>query len=453
MVGAVVTALILATPYVTFGFESPSGHLVLNSLDGCVGLLVAYLVHGRFLRHQRLQDLLLSHGLALLVLAGLGLSYVTQLRSGISEGTLEVWLPLTVRVLGAMLIAAAALVGPRRTVEPQSRHLWAGLPTLAVVALLVAVYWLVAPALPVALDLGVVPSSAQHPILTGHPVLLAAQFVAGLCFGLAALLFTLQADGCDNELLRWLGPACALGAFARLNYCLYPSLYTDWLYTGDLLRTGFYLVLLVGAMREIRQYWSDQAHLAVLEDRRRLAGELHDGVIQELTYIRAEALLAGPGKKSQIVGACDRALGEARAAVHALGSQGDQPLSSVLERATAQLAEQYQVEVHFQMDGSVDAEPRQRHALVRIAREAVTNAVRHGGASRIRVALSCCSGGRTLSVQDDGAGFEVTAAGARPLSAAGGYGLISMRDRARSLPGALSIESAPGDGCVVRVTW
>ena len=69
---------------------------------------------------------------------------------------------------------------------------------------------------------------------------------------------------------------------------LFPSLYTDWLYTGDFLRTGAYLLLLIGAVSEIQHYWHVQAELAVLDDRRRLARELHDGVIQELAYIKSE---------------------------------------------------------------------------------------------------------------------------------------------------------------------
>ena len=55
----------------------------------------------------------------------------------------------------------------------------------------------------------------------------------------------------EDELLRWLGPACALLGFARVNYLLFPSLYSGWLYTGDLLRTAGYACLLVGAAREI----------------------------------------------------------------------------------------------------------------------------------------------------------------------------------------------------------
>jgi signal transduction histidine kinase len=264
--------------------------------------------------------------------------------------------------------------------------------------------------------------------------------------------FTAQADDCDNELLLWLGPGCALAAFAWLNYVLFPSLYTDWLYTGDLLRTCFYVLLLLGAVREIQQHWTAQAELAVLDDRRRLARELHDGVVQELSFIRAQTG-ATPGDSEtnqQIRRASERGLEEARAAVAALGTQGDDPLSVVLERATRQLAEQYGVEVELDLDEAIVVGPDERHALVRIAREAVTNAIKHGAARRICVVLVRDASGRHLVVDDDGSGFDVRAAQRRMT---GGYGLVSMRDRASGLDGRLDIESTPGAGSLVRVTW
>ena len=64
------------------------------------------------------------------------------------------------------------------------------------------------------------------------------------CFLTASVLFAARASSRHDEVLRWLGPACALGGLARVNYVLFPSLYSDWVYTGDLLRTACYVVLL-----------------------------------------------------------------------------------------------------------------------------------------------------------------------------------------------------------------
>ena len=261
----------------------------------------------------------------------------------------------------------------------------------------------------------------------------------------------MQAARRDDELLRWLGAACALGALARVNYAIFPSLYTDWLYTGDALRTGFYLLLLIGAARELSQYWRSQTHTAVVEDRRRLARELHDGLLQELAYIRAEGhrIPVDSPVRGHILAAADRAADEARAAVHALGAKTDESLGFVLHRTARELAERHGVDLQVDLDDAVEVNADQRHALTRITREAVANAIRHGRAQRVAIELSRCNGSHSLAIRDDGVGFDVHDA----LRSGTGFGIVSMQDRARAIPGSLEIESADGQGSEVRVAW
>jgi signal transduction histidine kinase len=451
--GLVVTGLVLWSPFLFYGYRNPSMHLVLDSIDACVALLVAYLVYGRFTRSGRLQDLLLANGLVLLAVAGLGLSYAAEALSRASIGTFDIWLPLAVRVLGGLLIAAAALsrgTPARRLVPGRPAAVISG--TVAAVVIIVALaLWSARAQLPVALEMAYVPASTDPPLSAGHPLLALGQGIAAVSFFVASLSFAGQATRRSDELLRWLGPACALGGFARLNYALYPSLYTEWLYTGDFLRTGCYLLLLVGAMREMKHYWSAHARAAVLDDRRRLARELHDGVIQELIFIRSEshALPTSPAAGARIISACDRALDEARAAVNALGHAGNEPLGFMLHRAARELAERYRINLEVDLDDSITADTDQKHALMRITREAVSNAVRHGKGERVWVRLSQDGVDRFLTIQDDGGGFDVTAT----VAAGGGYGLRSMSERARALPGSITVEAAPGTGSVVTVTW
>jgi signal transduction histidine kinase len=295
-------------------------------------------------------------------------------------------------------------------------------------------------------------SPAGRPaLLSAHWLLLAGLALSAVCFLLASVAFTAKGARRGDELLIWLGPACALVGFSRVDYMLFPSLYTDRIYAGDLLRTACYLVLAIGAVRELEQYWSARARVAVLDDRRRLARELHDGVVQELAYIRAEAAtlpdeLASRGK---ILSACDRALDEARAAIQALGRPGDEPLGFMLHRAARELAERYGIELEVEVDDSITARAEQKHALLRIAREAVSNAVRHGDARRLSLTL-CRQGERQqLTIRDDGRGFDL----ARTASSPGGYGLTSMRDRARALPGSFDVRAERGEGTQVTVTW
>ncbi len=310
----------------------------------------------------------------------------------------------------------------------------------------------IADRLPLALDPDQSPVSAARPAVVGHPVLIGAQTLSMACFVVAAWAFTVQAAQHRDELLRWLGPACAVNAFARLNYVLFPSVYSDWLYSGDLLRTASYLLLLVGSAREIRQYWASQTQLALAEDRRRLARELHDGVVQELGYIRSQShrFRALDGVRAdRVIDACDRALAEAREAVDVLAQERPAPLSVVLRHSAQQVAQRYDVVLDLALDDSVGAETQTTHALLRIAREAMSNAVRHGGASRIALQLRDDGDCRVLTVRDDGCGFDVSEA----LHRRGGFGLTSMRQRAQGLPGRLHIASEPQHGTEITVRW
>lgn len=448
LVGLTITALILGTPYLVFGYHNRSLHLVLDSVDGCVALLVSYLVYGRYRRTHGLRELLLAQGLFLLAVAGLGVTLLLGLFQNFHPETFEVWLALALRVVGAALIAAAALAGDARVRVRWQR--WTAATPWALLTLTALLLALQGDSLPVAVDASP-PVSAQRPIITGHPVLLVAQGFSALSFVIASVGFTAQAARRRDELLLWIGPACGLAAFARVNYLLFPSIYTDWLYTGDLLRTGFYLVLLVGAAREIGEYWSAQARAAVLEDRRRLARELHDGVIQEIGFIRAEAHNVSilPEISARIISACDRAHDETRAAIDALGRTPDEPLGFVLHRAAREIADRYQGHLEVEVDDTVTADLDQRHALVRITREAVSNALRHGHAARVWIRLGCDQNGRRLVVEDDGSGFDLEAVS----RGSNGYGLTSMRDRAQALPGAFCMASTPGRGTKVRVSW
>ena len=112
-VGAAVTGLVSAG-FFGVGYRNSAAHLVFETAQACIALLVAYLCYGRFLRTGNLQDLLLVQGLALQALAGLVMNVALLIFGSSREGTLDVWLPLAIRVLGVALIAGAAVAGPHR---------------------------------------------------------------------------------------------------------------------------------------------------------------------------------------------------------------------------------------------------------------------------------------------------------------------------------------------------
>ena len=238
-----------------------------------------------------------------------------------------------------------------------------------------------------------------------------------------------------------------------MHYLLFPSLYSEYVYTGDVLRLGFFLFLLVGASREITSFWSAKAQSAVLEDRRRIARDLHDGLIQELSYIHAQASWLGtrPGDTvtvERIGGAAARAIDESRRALAALTRPDDAHLPVVLRQALEEMASRYDVKILTQLDDDAESDAPMAEALLRIAGEAVRNAVRHGKAERIEVTLT--AGPLTLTVADNGQGFPADRVdGGR----ASGFGLTSMRERAEGIGAHLTIDSAPGEGTTVRVSW
>lgn len=454
VIGASAAAWILFGPYLQFAYRSASARLVTETVIFCVAILGSFLAHGRFVRAHRLQDLLLAQSLIVFALATAPVGgFLGRFLPGEPGGT-DVWLSVGLQLVGAVILLAAAVAGrsPRlhRVTQARARAQTPVVPGLVLLALL-AVLALLGERVGLAVDTSYRTAEVRPGLLTAHPVLILAQLLAAVCFLLASAIWTLQARVRADPLVRWLGPACVLGGFARLLYALSPSVYTDWFYAADVLRLGMYLLLVVGSSQEVSHYWTARTQSAVLEDRRRLAGELHDGVVQELSYIRSEAhrLDEAPELQERILGATDRALDEARAAIHELARRDDVPLSTMLERTARELGRRHGIEIEVEADAAVEVDTHQMHTLLRILRESVTNAARHGRAATVRVELALEKGARVLRVRDDGQGFDPEEA-ARHAS---GYGLVSMAERARSLPGTLDIDSAVGAGSEVQVTW
>ncbi len=199
-----------------------------------------------------------------------------------------------------------------------------------------------------------------------------------------------------------------------------------------------------------------------MEERARLARELHDTVTQDLVGITMQLEAAkrdgDAGDVLERVHALSRgALAEARELVHGSPAAANGETSS-LEVALRSLdrPDGTSVTMAFVID---DALPTidfdQQAVLLRVAREAVSNARRHAKAKRITITLSATATTVLLDVHDDGCGFDLATARARAKSRQsqheGGFGLPSMRDRVRSAHGVLDVESTPGEGTVVHV--
>ena len=319
------------------------------------------------------------------------------------------------------------------------------IPLALVVAAAVAVAALYA-GVPAGVDIELAPESSGRPRLVGHPAVLAVQLLVTVLFAVAAAGFIRRAERDRDEFIAWLAAGVILGAFARLNYFLYPSLYSEWVYTGDAFRLLFYVTILVGAAREVRSYWQAAAAAAVLEERRRIARDLHDGLAQELAFIarNVRRLDRGSPVVRRVELGAARALADSRRAIAALTESLDRPLDAALAEVAWDVAAREGTQVALMLAPGVTVTPVQREALIGIASEAITNAARHGGADLVRVHLDD-DGGVALRIADGGRGFDP----ARPSR--GGFGLISMRERAETVGAQFRLTSAPGRGTQVEV--
>jgi signal transduction histidine kinase len=450
--GAIPTLAILVIGDLHSVFENQQLRTALDTAQCLIGSLAAYLIYGRFRRTGLLNDLALAGALGLSAATNLFFAVVPAIVGDLEPTAFTTWAPLTARLISALVIAWAAVGRDRPYLAdaPPGPTVLGAL--FGVVAAIASVFWLVGDRLPDGVERSLTPSASGRPSLEGEPVLLATQLLMMGLFVAAAFGFARRSAVDPSPLTTALAAACVLNAFARLNYFLYPSLYTDIVHTGDVLRLGYFLILLAGAAGQIQQYWVHEARSAAAAERRRLARDLHDGLTQELAFIHSQAatLVAERGD-DQALGhvskAAERALDQSRRAVAALTSEPTSVPASI-RAALEGLPEAYgasvQVDVHeITLPGESSA------ALASIAREAVSNALRHGGASRVSVVLAPDSGHVRLTVRDDGSGFT-PGQDASPTNGTG-LGLRTMRERAELLGGRLEIQSAPGSGTCVEV--
>lgn len=229
-----------------------------------------------------------------------------------------------------------------------------------------------------------------------------------------------------------------------------------WLLISSLLVT---VLLLLGgtglALRyrhRLRRLHAEQARVAEQrrlmergreEERLRLARDLHDGPLQALYALRMQLARRTPDLSSQDV-AIEQIADHLRNTTAALRAPLMTP--SGLTAALHALTTAYpSVEAEFALDPVAEAhlDQQARTALFRIAQEGLSNAVRHGGATRVAVTLRESERNVVLAVQDDGTGFDVGTT-LQAFGAAGHYGLVGIHERAEVLGGRVRLQSGPG---------
>lgn len=448
--GALVTVGVAVSPGLYFAYDRPQLHLILETIEGLIGLLVVYLLTGRLRASSRLADVLLLYALTVLGVTNL-LASIPAAVLGTTRDTFTTWGPLWTRFVGAVVFAMAALVPyERRWRQSPPLIVAAAVATVGIGVLLAQV---AAPLLPDMVSATAPRADLLHLDLRGHALVHATQLASALLFAAASAGFVRRAERHDDDLMAWIAAAATMNAFARANYFLFPSLYSEYVYSGDVLRLISYLLLLIGASREIRSYWQRAAAAAVEAERRKIARDLHDGLAQELSFVatqvrrlsRRSEVAGAEVQLDRIASASQRALDESRRAIDYLVQPHDEPLGILLTHAAEQVAGRSGARVRATADDDLDVDPEVAEELVRIVREAVTNATRHGQARTIDLTVHSDEG-VLLRVQDDGGGFDPAAEDGRT-----GFGLTSMSERAERIGGTFVLRSQPRHGTTVEV--
>ncbi len=195
---------------------------------------------------------------------------------------------------------------------------------------------------------------------------------------------------------------------------------------------------------------------AVLNERNRLAREMHDTLIQGCAgvsaLLEAHSSLGDsePSAKEDLL-SCVRTqlrttINEAREAVwdlrHADGSAT--AIGPILGNMTQQVSHEFGVPVEYRVSGKpFDLDQSTAHELLMVVREALHNAIRHGQPKNVRVAIGFERNEVRVQVCDDGCGFEPEVASSQPN---GHYGLVGIYERAKRISGVLVLNSRPGAG-------
>jgi PAS domain S-box-containing protein len=218
------------------------------------------------------------------------------------------------------------------------------------------------------------------------------------------------------------------------------------------------LTVRAAAAVEAQRLWGVAREQAAREERRRLARELHDSLCPTLYGIALNACTArellgreGTGARrplASVLRLADAGLDEVRSILCRLSPESleTEGLVAALTRYLGQMRVRHGLVAEARLPAEPNAAPEVKHALYRIAQEALHNVIKHAAARHVLLRLCTTPETVTLVVTDDGVGFDTGS------SFPGHLGLRSMRERAREAGGTLAVDSRPGHGTRVRAT-
>jgi signal transduction histidine kinase len=215
----------------------------------------------------------------------------------------------------------------------------------------------------------------------------------------------------------------------------------------------------IGVAVENAHLYEQAQQLAVIEERNRLARDLHDSVTQALygvtlcaeaaaRHLDAGDATTAAGQLREIQATTHEALREMRLLIFELRPPilKREGLAVALQTRLDAVEGRFGLAVHFVDRGNGRLSPEIEEGLYRVAQEALNNVLKHACASSVTVSLQQQQERVSLEIWDDGIGFEPQVARER-----GGFGLRGMEERTAKLGGTINIQSRPGEGTKVRV--
>jgi signal transduction histidine kinase len=151
---------------------------------------------------------------------------------------------------------------------------------------------------------------------------------------------------------------------------------------------------------------------------------------------------------ARIAEAAERGLADSRMTINGLARPGSTTLAAAVCEQAHEMAERAGLRLEVEVADGIQTTAEVEHAVMRISREAISNAARHADATTLAISVSSTADGLRVRVADDGRGFDPAR---MTSSGSAGFGLVSMDERARALGGEMRLESRPGAGTVVEL--
>lgn len=427
------------------GFWDPALRAMLETGTALAALTAAIWLWSQFRETRHRRDLMLLCGVVVLGTVDLISQAGPVLLQSATAGVVGA-APALATLIAAACFASAAHQASKRPLEP-GRH-WARLgcgaaAAAAACAELVSVLR-GGPIVSMRPD----GASALTPSIT-HPAALPVLAGGILLMALASVRFAADLDA---------PPGAAIFAFATLLLAvdLLPQVAPVQAAPGAVsleapIRLTAFVLLALGALQSRRSRRGDAALAIATRERRRIAQDLHDGLCQDLAFIASQSAwlageIAGPNAGDHPLAVAARhALDASRGVLRDLSATDAPDMRVALRRVADELGLRFGITVDVRA-GALELSPQTREGIVRIVREAIVNASKHGAASTVTVRLDReDDGGLILRVEDDGRGM--TAA----RRSRDGFGMRSMRERATMLGGHLDVRERTPSGTELKV--